>query len=365
MCATEPRSFASTSASIERGSRNRSTNQADEQSAKRSSSVTLNVVLRLELLEHERMRQLRRPPERARRALEPPLPAVRARERVGAAPVVRRELGERAQPLALGRRAVERPGERRERPPPRPPAHVLGVEDRLHLVPERARLARAAVVGRRLAHEVEPLERPRARGVEEIAVAAHRVGALQPRAALVEQAAGVVVEERRRRAAPRQAALLEAEHEDDVEAARACAQQIDDGDAAGLVAAQRAKRLALERRRDVVARELAGELAPALELGEQAVQRLVRAQVEPRRLADRRRVEPVGVAQHPRCEHAHRVDRVVGVAQLGEGGEGAAVQLLAFLDDAVGRLHGAAAQPAFDEVDGTALDARRTASAGT
>ena len=90
---------------------------------------------------------------------------------------------------------------------------------------------------------------------------------------------------------------------------------------------------------------------------EQPVQRLVRAQVEPRRLADGRRLEPVGVAQHPRCEHAHRVERVVGVAQLGERGEGAAVQLLAFLDDPVGRLHGAAAQASFDEVDGTALDA--------
>ncbi len=44
LCATEPRSFGSTSASIERGSRNRSTNHADEQSANRSSSVTLNVV---------------------------------------------------------------------------------------------------------------------------------------------------------------------------------------------------------------------------------------------------------------------------------------------------------------------------------
>ena len=44
LCATEPRNFASTSASIVRGERKRSTNHADEQSAKRSSSVTLNVV---------------------------------------------------------------------------------------------------------------------------------------------------------------------------------------------------------------------------------------------------------------------------------------------------------------------------------
>ena len=40
--------------------------------------------LRLELLEHERMRQPRRALERAERALEAPLPRVRARERVGA-----------------------------------------------------------------------------------------------------------------------------------------------------------------------------------------------------------------------------------------------------------------------------------------
>ena len=45
MCATEPRSIASTLRSICRGEIRRSKNQADEQSAKRSSSVTLNGVL--------------------------------------------------------------------------------------------------------------------------------------------------------------------------------------------------------------------------------------------------------------------------------------------------------------------------------
>ena len=44
MCATEPRSIASTLRSIRRGEIKRSKNQADEQSAKRSSSVTLNGV---------------------------------------------------------------------------------------------------------------------------------------------------------------------------------------------------------------------------------------------------------------------------------------------------------------------------------
>ena len=46
----------------------------------------------------------------------------------------------------------------------------------------------------------------------------------------------------------------------------------------------------------------------------------------------------------------------VGVAQLGERGEGAAVQLLPLLDDAVGGLHRAAAQPPLDEVDVAALE---------
>ena len=205
--------------------------------------------LRLELLEHERMRQPRRAVERLERALEPPLPRVRARERVGAVAVARCKLRERAQPLAIGGRVVERPRERRQRPPPRPEADVIRIERRPHFVPERARLARVAVVGRGLAHEIEPLERARAGGVEEVAVAADGIGPLEARAALVEEAPRVVVEERRRRAAPRQAPLLEAEHEDDVEPARAGAREVEHGDAAGLVAAERAQRVALERRR--------------------------------------------------------------------------------------------------------------------
>src|SRR6266404_1354230 len=151
------------------------------------------------------MRELRRPLEGVERPLEPALPAVRLRECVGAGAVARSELGERAQALALGRRIVERPRERGKGPPPRPPAYVLRLEHGLHLIPERTRLARAAVVGCGLAHEVEPLEPARARGVEEVAVATHGVGALQACTVLVERAACVIVEERRRAAAPRQA----------------------------------------------------------------------------------------------------------------------------------------------------------------
>ena len=75
---------------------------------------------RAELLEHDRVAQPRRPVEGAQRAVEPALPAVRARERRRASAALgRRERGERAQPLALGRRVLERPRERRERAPAR------------------------------------------------------------------------------------------------------------------------------------------------------------------------------------------------------------------------------------------------------
>src|ERR687891_490533 len=158
--------------------------------------------------------------ERATGALESPVPAVRARERLGAARVGRAEAGEGAQALALGRRLFQRPGERRERPPARPAGDLGGVEERTHLVPEGARLPRAALVGRRLPHEGEPARGPGAGGVEEIALAADRVGPDEPRAvARVDLAPGLVVRAGRCRSTARQASLLEPENEDDLEAA--------------------------------------------------------------------------------------------------------------------------------------------------
>ncbi len=159
-CATDPRSFASTS----RVDRARIEEPVDEPRGRAvGEPFELGDVERraaAQLLEHERMRDPRRPVERPQRAVEPALPAVRARERAGGGGVGRGELRQRAQPLPLRRRVVERPRQRRERTPARPAPHVLRVEHGLHLVPERARLARAAVVGGRLADEVEPLQRP-------------------------------------------------------------------------------------------------------------------------------------------------------------------------------------------------------------
>ncbi len=61
-----------------------------------------------------------------------------------------------------------------ERASPRPPSDVVRLEERPHVVPERARLARRPVVGRCLANEVEPALGPRARRIEEVALGARR-----------------------------------------------------------------------------------------------------------------------------------------------------------------------------------------------
>src|SRR5205085_6745059 len=106
----------------------------------------------------------------------------------------------------------------------------------LYLVPEGARLPRAAVVRSRLADEVEPIGRAGGRRVEEIAVARDRVGPREPGAAetFVELAPGLVVEERRDLRAAREAPFLEPEHEQGLVPARARTQEVDDVHAAGL-----------------------------------------------------------------------------------------------------------------------------------
>ena len=130
-----------------------------------------------------------------------------------------------------------------------------GVEELAHRLPERARLARRAVIGRRLAHEREQLPRSRARGVEEIAVAARRVGSLEARAPRgVELTARLVVEERRRRSAARQRSLLEADHEDRLEASRAGAREVEHRDTTRLAGCIAADRRPVERREHVVRR---------------------------------------------------------------------------------------------------------------
>src|SRR5262249_30915051 len=151
----------------------------------------------------------------AERAIEAALPAIGAGERlrVRACVLAGRQRGERPQPLALGRGAFERPRERGERAAARPAHDVVAVEERGDLVPEPGPLARRALVGRRLAYEVEPARRARARRVEEVAVAGDGVWPLQARA---DPAPHLVVKERRCRRPARQAPLFEAEHEDDI-----------------------------------------------------------------------------------------------------------------------------------------------------
>ena len=205
-------------------------------------------------------------PERRACAREPAAPVVRVGERARLVGLRDRELRERAHALALGRRRLERPRERGQRPPRGRARHVLFVEDGRDLLPERARLARRAVVGRRLAHEVEAARRARARGVEEVAVAADLVGTLEPAAEL---AARVVVEERRRARAARQRPLLEPEQEDDLEAPRARAHQVEHRDPAGLERRPEPHLDALERAEHLLRRERLAEPRQRLELVEQ------------------------------------------------------------------------------------------------
>ena len=163
--------------SIWRGEIRRSKNHADEQSAKRSSSVTLNGVFAPSSASTRGCRSLvsrvkaragapaAAAPSRSRPRAPRPRPArstaswasARRRSRsVGAA-------SSSQVSCESGRRRVQR-------------AHVVGVEERDDLVPERARLARIALVGRRLADEREPAGRARAGRVEEVALALDRIG---------------------------------------------------------------------------------------------------------------------------------------------------------------------------------------------
>ena len=190
-----------------------------------------------------------RPRERAFRPAELSLPAVGECERIGLARVVGGQAGKGAQPLALGRRRLDRPGQPRKRPPRRVQAHGVRLEELADRLPERACLARGALVRGGLAYEREQLPRAGAGGVEQVAVAARRVGPLEsgaPRS--VQVAALLVVEERRRGRASRQRPLLEPDHEDGVEPPRAGAGEVEDGHPAGLAGGVSPHRRPVERR---------------------------------------------------------------------------------------------------------------------
>jgi hypothetical protein len=115
---------------------------------------------RTERLEHERMAQLRGALVRKARARESPLPPVGARDPLGLVRLVARDRRQRSQAFALGRCLLERARELGQSAPHGCALDLLGREQSLDLLPERARLPRASLVGGRLAHEVQPARRP-------------------------------------------------------------------------------------------------------------------------------------------------------------------------------------------------------------
>ena len=88
------------------------------------------------------VRDPRRTVERAGRALEPPVPAVLPRQRGGFHRIGGGERGQRPQPLALGGRVLELPGQGGQRPSPRLVPDVVLVEELADRLPERPGLAR-------------------------------------------------------------------------------------------------------------------------------------------------------------------------------------------------------------------------------
>src|SRR3989454_1360857 len=306
------------------------------------------------------MREPCGPVEGTERPRQAAVPAVRDRNRFRGRHVVCGAQRDGAQAFALRRSVLERPRELGQWAAARPACDVVLGEDGLDLVPERAGLARAAVVGGSLAYEIDALARTRARRVEEVAVARDLIGSRQPRVgAPVEVAARVVAEERGLVAAARQAPLLQPEQEHDLEAARASAQQVDHGDTSRLAGRGTADLGALDCRDELLWRKRPIELAPAAQLAEQSHDGVVGANVLPRELADRRRLEPIRGAQHGRGEAGDRVERSRRGAQRFEDRERLTVaQTDRLLLDALGRIDRTTTQPALEEVDVLARQTR-------
>ena len=204
---------------------------------------------------------------------------------------------QRTEPFALGRSRFEGPGERGERAAPRPARNIRGGKEPRHLVPERARLAWLALVGRGLANQRQPPGRAGARGVEEVALATHPVRTHEPRP---ERGPPRVVEEWRVASPPRQAALLEAQDEHRVERARARSREIDDRDTTRLAGADRPHGRAFECRNDLDGLQRDPGRLEARELLQHLDSRLICSEVESRLVPGRRRLEP----EAGRCHRA-------------------------------------------------------------
>src|SRR5262249_59467770 len=118
----------------------------------------------------------------------------------------------------------------------------------------------------------------------------------------------LLVQERRGFDTARERPLFEAEHEDDLVAARARPQEIDDVDPPSSLAASTNRRT-FERRDDLVGGKRSAQRKPALELAGKLVERLERPQIFPRLLPDGRRFEPVRRTNREACEVEHGVER--------------------------------------------------------
>src|SRR5207253_11387658 len=115
----------------------------------------------------------------------------------------------------------------------------------------------------------------------------------------------------------------------------------------------------------VLARELAREPLPAVELVQQLGQRLVRAQILASAVADGRRLEAVRRAQHRGGELSDGRRRRLGGAELLQRRQRRLAQPLGLLLDPLGGVDGAAAEPSLDEVDARARQARVRAAQGS
>ena len=279
----------------------------------RAVGEALELRRRERLLRGER-RDDRAAPQRGRavegttRAIEAARPVVGGGEGIRTVFVVGREPDERAQALALARRRLERPGQSRERPAPRGALNVGGVEERPDVLPERARLARHTLVARRLANEHEPPGRPRAGRVEEVAVARDGVRSLETSTELARAARRRGAARGARDAERRPSSSPSTNTTSNVRVLRSFV--VEHGDPTLRRALGRDAR-ALERREDVVAHDRRLAAGERSELAERALRGSVRARVDPRVVARRRRLETPCVAHHAaRGEHARpRPDR--------------------------------------------------------
>ena len=279
--AIDPRMRASTSASIDLGS-SMPLDEPDRRAARERLELgDAEHRARAQRLEHGRVGQPGRPAERAERAVEPPLPAVRAarsrspparrwsratrrarsRSRSLGAPSIGQTSSESAR-----RRVTRGRSSRPQHAPGRPPRTGSAGAARRRRSPPRARGRAGATAACTRCRRGSGRARP---GRASRAVRAS-----------VELAAAVVVEERRALRALREDALLQAEDEHDLRAARARAQEVDDRDVARRAGPEPDRRT-LERGDQLLGRELAAELHPALELVQQREHRLVGPQVEP------------------------------------------------------------------------------------